>query len=134
LGGIVLRTDVINFIIIVATAIGLTGLLIAYVYSFRYIVQYFLEENVLKIKLFGIVTVRRIRLSEIEQVAIVNWKEMTPFTRSFKPRLLFADRWGGYGIGRGVVLKRHSRMQTVISPQDPEKFIEMINAAKKRST
>jgi hypothetical protein len=128
----VAATKLLDVTIIVLAAAVLAALLIAYLYSFRYLFQYSLENDTIRVQLFGTITLRKIRIAEIDEAAMVDWKQMMPFSSSFKPSLLFSERWGGYEIGRGIALKKHSGVirTIIISPKDPEKFVELINAAK----
>lgn len=125
-------TDLVNTAVLLIAGAALIAVLIAYVYSFRYFVRYELENNSLKIRICGLITVRKIDLGQIEEIALVDWRQMTPFSRSFEPKLLFSERWGGYRVGHGVVLKKRSGiMRTIIiSPKEPEKLVEAINSAK----
>lgn len=90
-----------DFVVIALYAVALVGIMATYLYFFRYLIQYSVESGVLKIKLFGVVTVRRIRVSDIESASVVDWKQMIPFSGSFNSELLFSERWGGYNIGKG---------------------------------
>ncbi len=119
-----------DFVIMVTALLGLVILLALYLYSFRYILRYSLQDGILRIRLFGSVTVRKIPLSEIEDAQVISWKEVIPGSRSFRPDFLFAERWGGYMIGKGVGIKKHTGLirRVIISPEDPEGFAERIKA------
>ena len=119
-----------DLLIILLALLGVVAVLVLYLYSFRYIVTYSLEDGALQIKLFGSITVRRIPIPEIDDVQILSWKDLVPFTSSFRPDFLFAERWGGYTIGKGVGLSKHTGLirTVIISPRDPEDFAERIRA------
>ena len=119
-----------DFLIILAALLGLLIALALYLYSFRYIVRYSLQDGILRIKLFGSITVLKIPLSEIDDAEVITWKDVIPGSRSFRPDFLFAERWGGYTIGKGVGIKKHTGLirRVVISPEDPEGFAEQMKA------
>jgi hypothetical protein len=130
----VVATSLVEIAVFSLVAAALAAAILIYVHCFRYLIQYSWENDVLRIKLFGVLTVRKFSISDIDGATLVDWKQMIPFTNSFNPRLLFSERWGGYRIGRGIAIRKKAGMirTVIISPKEPEKLVELINEAKAR--
>jgi hypothetical protein len=105
-------------------------ILVAWVYAFRYIIQYDLGHEKLRIKLFGLLTVRKIRLADIAEVRLVSCQGAGSLLAGFRPQFLFAERWPSYGLlgSGGVYIKKRAGLsrRIVLSPRNPEEFLREI--------
>jgi hypothetical protein len=88
-----------------------------------------LKDSTVNLTFFGI-TCRRLRLSELESAEVVPFAALIPFSRSFRPDLLTAEKWNGY---RKSVVALHRRTGSIrrfiVSPQNPDQFVRDLTAA-----
>lgn len=81
----------------IAGAVGFfVGVLVVIAYVRFHLSRMFTDnvsEGILRIRTLG-VTARKVRISEIKQVQIISCVDTIPFTRSFRPELLFCSALG----------------------------------------
>ena len=100
-------------------------LFFAYLYSLRFVFKYEVDQYFFRVKLFGIITLRRVSLGDIETINIVEgWKWPDPSA------FFFAERWPNQVFTkRGVLIKKRTGLSRFLflSPENPEEFILKIN-------
>jgi hypothetical protein len=118
---------------IIAGVLGVlvgAGVVVGYIYALSFIFKYSLDADVLKIRMLG-VTVRKVRVSDIQKIQLINCRDTVPFSRSFQPRFLLAQRWGGYKTREMALEMRSGIFKTlIISPNDPDAFVRLLNAGR----
>lgn len=81
----------------IAGAVGFfVGVVVVIAYVRFHLLRMFTDnvsEGILSIRTLG-VTARKVRISEIKQVQIISCVDPIPFTRSFRPELLFCSTLG----------------------------------------
>lgn len=99
-------------------------------YAFRYIIQYDLGHEKLRIKLFGLLTVRKIMLADIAEVRLVPRQGAGSLLEGFRPEFQFAERWPSYGLlgSGGVYIRKRAGLsrRIVLSPRGSEEFLREI--------
>jgi hypothetical protein len=107
-------------------------------YAYRFIIQYRLDDKTLRIKLFGLLTVRRIRLRDIVEVRVIPraWGNLL---EAFRPEYLFAEKWPSYIlVGEGAVFVRKQKglsRRLILTPKNPQQFAEeLLDRVEKAST
>lgn len=113
-----------NILTTIFTVFVLSVLVIGWLFLQRYVSIYRIEDHLLKIKIFGI-TLHRIWWTEIEDVKIV------PIFG-----LLGAYRISGYEFSRKrVLISRRKGLvrEVLLSPKNPEKFVQEISDRMKRA-
>jgi hypothetical protein len=107
--------------------------LVGYIFRLSRIFRYSLNEGVVKIRMLGL-TVRRIRLSTVEKIQVISCLDTIPFSKSFRPSLLFAQRWGGYKAKEiSIETRRGLIKRLIISPEDPDAFVSQLEMERKES-
>jgi hypothetical protein len=80
--------------------LGAVGLTFAWLYSLRYVLQYELGPGWFRVKLSGLLTLRRIRLADIRHARLVRawsfWDTLSP--------LNFSEAWPSFIFTRRAVL------------------------------
>ncbi|MGA3011488.1 MAG: hypothetical protein ABSD72_14615 [Terracidiphilus sp.] len=106
---------------------GLTVL--AGMYGFRHFITYSSLDSRLDVRVFG-TSVCKVLLSEIEQVEVIPFSALVPFTRSFRWDVFFSQKLCGYR-SRVVAIKRRTGLikRIIISPSDPDRFSDLLRAA-----
>lgn len=103
-------------------------------YGARYIVRYELGQQMLRIKLFGLLPVRRIKMEDIIEVKVISaWTETLPFSKGFECAFLCAERWPSYVFKKnGVFIRNKAGISRylILSPKDPEDFTSKIRRYK----
>lgn len=111
---------------IIASAAAAILICLGWLYSLRYIFQYKVENKTLRIKLFGVFTIRRIPLNEIEELkAVPVW---LPSSRS-PISAIFAEAWPSWVFTRtGVMIRKRTGIsrRLILTPERPEEFIRQI--------
>ncbi len=105
------------------------GFLATLAYCFQYIVQFRIVDKTLRIQLFGLITVRRINLREVEDVRVITLAQMFPFSKGFKAEYFFAEKWVSYHFSSRVVFvkKRKGVLgRFILRVKHPEQFVEQI--------
>jgi hypothetical protein len=117
-----------DFVAGVIAAFVATGVVVGYISALSYLFKYSLDAGVLRIRMFGF-TVRKVQLSDIKKIQIINRLDTIPFTKSFRPNFLLAQRWGGYRA-KEIALEMRSGVlkKLIISPNDPDVFVRLLNA------
>ena len=94
--------------------------------------QYSVREGELKFKLFGLLTIQRIKLDQVQEacaIRFIDW--ILPSADKSKASYLWCERWGGYMLlFRGVALTLSSGKTILIAPRNRDKFIAVIEAAR----
>jgi len=109
------------------------GVLVGYIFALSRIFRYSLNEGVLKIRMLGL-TMRRIRLSTVEKIQVISCLDTVPFSKSFRPSLLFAQRWGGYKAKEiSIETRRGLIKRLIISPEDPDAFVSQLEMERQES-
>ena len=99
-------------------------------YAARYIVRYTVGKETLRIELFGLFPVRRIKLEDIVEVKIISaWIDTLPFSKEFRLPFLIAERWPSYVFQKkGVFVRKKTGVSRflILSPENPEEFTNKI--------
>lgn len=98
-------------------------------YLFRHLFQYEILDHMVRIKLLGVITLRRIRLSDIEEVRLISWAQKLPFVSGFRVEYLFAEHWPSYFFSRRLAfIKKRTGIsrRLILFPKQPDKFVEEI--------
>ena len=107
--------------------LGAALLILGWLYVLRYVFQYEIGEGWLRVKLLGHITLRRVRLADIQEVRLVSsWAPRNMFS----PRTLFAEAWPSFVFTRRVVLVVTTTgisRRLVLSPRDPDSFVREIS-------
>lgn len=99
------------------------------VYGLRRAFSYTIHDSKLSIVLLG-VTVRRVAFSDIEQVEVVPFAALLPFSGSFRWDVFFSWKWCGYNPKVVAIRRRTGLVKGIIvSPNDPEGFTSLLKAA-----
>ena len=78
--------------------------------------------------MFG-VKVREVQLSNIKKIQLINCLDTVPFSKTFQPNFLLAQRWGGYKAKEIVLeMRRGIFKKVMISPSDPDAFVRLLDA------
>jgi len=98
-------------------------LFLGYLYSLRFIFQYRVEGDSIRIKLFGLITIRRILLNDIKEIEIVPcWSfPSLPFT--------YAEMWPSWVFTKtGVLVRKRTGLSRVLilTPENPLEFIATV--------
>lgn len=95
--------------------------------------QYSLRDGVLGIKLFGLLSLRKIELQHVQNVSAIHLPDWTPFSDSSKASYLWCERWGGYMLlFRGVAITLKCGKTILIAPRNRGKMIEAIEAQRSK--
>jgi len=111
----------------VVTVLGI----LAYLYALRYIVQYRSDNTYLRIKLFGVIPVRRIRIQDIVEIQPLS---LSPFRRDFRAAPIWAETWPSYIFTRtGVMIRKRSGFsrRLILTPRDPDEFMRALEAQRR---
>jgi hypothetical protein len=105
-----------------------------YIYCLRFIFQFSIEGDKVIVSLFGVVPVRRVLIADIEKAEVISWKNLLP-GYALKREYLFGERWPGYVTGRGLAIKKRTGLSRfiVITPEDPERMLHVINEERRRT-
>jgi len=101
-------------------------LVLGYLYSLRYIFQYQVEGRFLRVKLFGVITLRRIHVDDIVEIQPVS---LCPFGKNFRLASVWAEAWPSYVFtSTGVLIRKRSGIsrRLVLTPKKPEDLIREI--------
>ena len=124
-------------LIITLAAFVVLALVFGYLYGLRYLFQYQVTGTHLKIKLFGVLSVRSVRLDSIvEASTIAVWTDTLPFSKKFRLPFLIAERWPSYVFQKsGVFIHRRTGIVRyfILSPRNPEEIVEHIRPPLMRS-
>ena len=116
--------------VIMLVAFVVLALLFAYLYGLRYLVQYQVTGTHLRIKLFGVFSVRSVRLDSIVEASTIDvWTDTLPFSKRFRLPFLIAERWPSYVFQTsGVFIHRRTGIVRyfILSPRNPGEIIEHI--------
>jgi hypothetical protein len=116
--------------VIAAVAFVVVALIFGYFYSLRYVFQYSVTETHLRIRLFGLLPVRNIRLDSIVDARIIRaWADTQPFSTEFRFPYLIAERWPSYVFQkRGIFIQKQTGLirYLILSPKNPEEFLNRI--------
>lgn len=118
-----------ELLLVISAAIAVAVFLIGYLYSLRYVFQYEVEKDALRIKLFGFIPVRRVRLDDVDEIALITWRETVPLSKGFRFPFLIAERWPSYVFQkRGVYLRKKTGVIRflILSPKDPQGFVRKL--------
>jgi hypothetical protein len=99
-------------------------------YLFRYLFQYEILDRIVRVKLIGVITLRRIRLEDIDEVRLISWAQRLPFVRGFRVDYLFAEHWPSYFFPRKLVFIKKRKgisRNLVLFPKDPQEFVAKIS-------
>lgn len=101
-------------------------------------IQYVVDQDALRIQLFGILTVRRVSLNDIDDARIVAmFTEMLPFSKGFRLAFLWAERWPSYMFQRrAVIIHKRTGISRllVLTPKSPEQFVESLRRTQSGGT
>ncbi len=109
--------------LIVGGGLLTVSFLLGYLYSLRYIIRYQVENHFLRVKLFGILTLRRIHLDDIVDIQPVS---LWPFARGFRLASIWAEAWPSYVFtSTGVLIRKKSGIsrRLILTPRNPDEFI-----------
>jgi hypothetical protein len=114
---------------------AISGLAIAVVvvlgsaYGLRHAISYSLQSSSLDIRMLGM-TIRRVSLSDIDQVEVISFKSLIPIGPSFRRDLFISLKWCGYRE-RVVAIRRRSGLvkRIIVSQEDPEAFASILTRA-----
>ncbi len=92
-------------------------------FGLKRIFTYPLHDSTVDIRLLGI-TIQRLPLSNIDNIEVIPFAALLPFSRSFRPDLFISQRWCGYNK-QVVAIKIHKGLikRIIISPSDPLGFV-----------
>lgn len=99
--------------------------------SFRYVIQYRVNPDAVRVTLFGRWTVRKIPIEQIVEVSVLSYRNVVPFTKKFRPSLFLAERWASVVPQKqAVLIRRRSGLSRlfVLTPRNPEAFRQEILA------
>jgi hypothetical protein len=111
-------------------AIGIAGAVFAaavwiifILFGLKNIFTYPLQDSNVDIRLLG-TTIQRVPLSDIDNIEVIPFAALLPFSRSFRPDLFISRKWCGYNK-QVVVIKKHKGLvkRIIISPSDPLGFV-----------
>lgn len=112
---------------VIATLVG-AGVVVGYISALSRLFKYCLSGGVLRIRMLGF-TMRRIQVSAIDKIQIINCLDTIPFTRSFRPHFLLAQRWGGCKAKEiALEMRRGLFKRLIISPKEPDAFVRELQA------
>ena len=98
------------------------AILLACLYSLRYIFRYQLRNGMLRIKMFGFLTIRRVKLNDIEETRVVPiWLP----ARGFQFPQLLAEAWPSWVFTRrGVLIRKRTGIsrRLLLTPEKPDDF------------
>jgi len=84
-----------------------------------------LTEEGIRVRLFGLVTLRRVLLQDIESIAVVQNLELPDPTVFF-----YAEKWPGKPFAKeGILVRKRTGVSRVLlmSPENPREFVEAVN-------
>jgi hypothetical protein len=112
----------------VIAALVAASVVVGYISALSYIFKYSIDAGVLRIRMFGL-TVRKIQLSNIKKIQLINCRDTVPFSKSFQSNFLLAQRWGGYKAKEiALEMRRGIFKKLIISPSDPDAFVRLLDA------
>ena len=120
------RTDAIG----VAAAILAGAVVIIWIlFGLKRAFTYPLQNSRMDIRFLG-VTIRRVSYSDIDNVEIISFAALVPFSRSFRPDLFISQKWCGYNK-KVVAIKRRTGLfkRIIVSPTDPVAFAGSLRTA-----
>jgi len=119
-----------EFAMIILAVLIFLLMFIGNLYAARYIVRYTVGKETLRIELFGLFPVRRIKLEDIVEVKIISaWIDTLPFSKEFRLPFLIAERWPSYVFQKkGVFVRKKTGVSRflILSPENPEEFTNKI--------
>jgi hypothetical protein len=92
-------------------------------FGLKHVFTYPLHDSRMDIRFLG-VAIQRVPLSNIDNIEIIPFAGLLPFSRSFRPDLFFSQKWCGYNK-QVVAIKKHKGLikRIIISPSDPLAFV-----------
>ena len=89
------------------------------------LVWYALQDRALRIKLFGVLPIRRIDLQQVKDVKAIRLRDWSPFGAT--AHYLWAERWGGCMLFvRGIAITLKSGKTILFAPRNRDKVIAAI--------
>lgn len=106
-------------------------LFLCYLYSLRFIFQYRVEGDAIRIKLFGLITIRRILLNDIKAI------EIAPCWSFRSLPFIYAEMWPSWVFTKtGVLVRKRTGLSRVLilTPENPFEFIASVNRLRSATT
>ena len=99
-----------------------------YLYFMSIIYHHEVTQDAIRIRFLGFMTLRKVGLSEIESIEVVDTLKLRDPTIFF-----YAEKWPGKFGKEGVLIKKKSGLSRVllISPENPGEFVEHVNRFRK---
>lgn len=103
-----------------------------YLYFMSTIYHHEVSKDAIRIRFMGFMTLRKVELTDIEAIEVVNTLELPDPTIMF-----YAEKWPGKHGKEGVLIHKRTGLSRVLlmSPENPREFVESVNKireAKKR--
>jgi hypothetical protein len=111
---------------LVIAALGATLVLLGVAYGMRFVYGYRVANRAVEIVLFQALPVYRLPVDDIELIQKVHWSELGIWgIGGFILRI--SNRVARYGV---LIKKRGPSLRIVITPDNPDEFIEQVMAAR----
>jgi hypothetical protein len=84
-----------------------------------------ITEEAIRVRLFGLLTLRKVLLKDIESIEVVQTQELPDPTVMFH-----AEKWPGKPFAKeGILLRKRTGVSRVLlmSPEKPREFVEAVN-------
>lgn len=83
-----------------------------------------IDNDAIRIRFMGLITLRKVDLNDIESIEVVNALELPDPTIMF-----YAEKWPGKFGKEGVLIHKRSGLSRVLlmSPENPREFVESVN-------
>jgi hypothetical protein len=94
----------------------------------NYIIRYEVSNEAVLIKLFNLVTVRRIRLKDIENVSVIKTSPF-PWGEGYQLNFTFYERWGSILDEKKVLIRKRRGLIRIIllTPPEPAEFVQQLS-------
>ena len=117
-------------------ALAALAIFMAWLYASQWIIRYQTTKEAVRIRLFGVIPLRRIKPDDIAEIRLISWTDTFPLSRNFQPEYLWAERWPSHIFQKQFVFIRKktglSRVM-ILSPRDPQQFVDMYSAKDHRT-
>lgn len=72
--------------------VAVSAIFVGWLYAGQWIIQYEITKEALRVKLFGVITLRRIKLQDIEEVQLISvWTDTLPLSKNFSLNSLWQN-------------------------------------------
>ena len=89
-------------------------------------------EEAIRVRLFGLITLRKVLLKDIEAIEVVRRLELPD------PTVLFhAEQWPGKPFAKeGILVRKRTGVTRALlmSPDNPEDFVQLVNKFRRKAT